>query len=91
MFTDRNGMTLYVSNTIPKEGAIANLENAEMWVPHLSSDDDGLAEGWTRLKRSDGTNQLAYLDRPTYLFHGDRGKGDIKGDGLEGRWQVLQG
>jgi predicted lipoprotein with Yx(FWY)xxD motif len=91
MFTDRNGMTLYVSNSIPAEGATVNLDSIEMWIPYLSSDDDALAEGWTRLKRSDGRMQLAYLGNPTYLFHGDRTKGDMRGAGLDGRWHVLQG
>ena len=87
MFTDKNGMTLYVSS-LDKEGS-SPVEPGEMWAPHMAKTEDQLSEGWTHVQRADGSVQLAYLGKLTYLFQGDRGKGDMRGEGLDGIWHVI--
>ncbi len=89
MFTDKNGMTLYVSALYNVGTAHNEADIEQMWSPNLGAKGDHLSKGWTHVKRADGTMQLAYLGKLTYLFQGDRGKGDIRGDGLDGTWHVL--
>lgn len=91
MFTDGHGMTLYVYDL-----DLAGVSNcygdcAEKWTAHVYSENDVLTEGWTLVKRTNGTMQLAYLGKPTYLFAGDKNKGDVHGDGLDGVWHILKG
>ena len=56
-----------------------------------SKEGDALTEGWTMAKRTDGTMQLAFDGKPTYLFEGDAKKGDITGDGVGGVWHIIKG
>lgn len=87
MFTDKNGMTLYVS-AFDNAGS-SSPELGEMWLPHMGKTEDQLSEGWSHVERADGTVQLAYLGKLTYLFKGDKSKGDIRGEGLDGVWNVI--
>jgi predicted lipoprotein with Yx(FWY)xxD motif len=90
MFTDKNGMTIYVCD-LDHAGASNCYEDcAEKWHAHTAKDGDLLTEGWTLVKRTDGTMQLAYCGKPTYLFRGDKSKGDMHGDGLDGVWHILK-
>jgi predicted lipoprotein with Yx(FWY)xxD motif len=91
MFTDGNGMTLYVCD-LDVAGTSDCYDNcAEKWTAYLFKENDVLMEGWTLAKRKEGTMQLLYLGNPTYLFTGDKSKGDMHGDGLDGVWHVLKG
>ncbi len=90
MYTDKNGMTVYTSDLDNTQAPAKDLEGSELWAPHLGKEDEVLKHGWTHVKRADGTLHLAYLGKLTYLFRGDRGKGDMKGDGLNGSWHVLK-
>ena len=91
MFTDGNGMTLYVCD-LDNAGTSNCYDNcAEKWTAYLFKENDVLTEGWTVAKRREGTMQLLYLGNPTYLFTGDKSKGDMHGDGLDGVWHILKG
>ena len=91
MFTDGHGMTLYVYDLDHPGMSNSNHEGSEKWTPHVYEGDDALTEGWTLVKRTNGTMQLAYFGKPTYLFAGDKNKGDMHGDGLDGVWHILKG
>ena len=91
MFTDGNGMTLYSCDLDGAGTSNCYDDCADKWPAHLYKENDVLAEGWTLVKRTEGSMQLAYLGRPTYLFTGDKSKGDMHGDGLDGAWHILKG
>jgi predicted lipoprotein with Yx(FWY)xxD motif len=40
------------------------------------------------LNRADGVRQWAWRGKPLYLYSGDTEPGDVKGDGLEKKWQA---
>ena len=91
MFTDGHGMTLYVYDLDHPGISNCYRDCAEKWIANVYNEHDVLTEGWTLVKRNDGTMQLAYFGRPTYLFTGDKNKGDMHGDGLDGVWHILKG
>ena len=41
------------------------------------------------IKRVRGVEQVTYAGFPLYLYSGDRKPGDIKGEGFESKWYVL--
>lgn len=89
MLTNKDGMTLYVFDK-DKAGVSSCYDDcAVKWPPNLGKEGDALADGWTLVKRTDGTMQLALDGKPTYLFQGDAKKGDMAGDGLGGVWHII--
>ena len=91
MFTGENGMTLYVGDLDHIGTSTCYGNCADKWPAHLHEENDVLAEGWTLVKRTEGSMQLAYLGKLTYLFTGDKSKGDMHGDGVDGVWHLLKG
>jgi predicted lipoprotein with Yx(FWY)xxD motif len=63
---------------------------AKNWPPAASA--PGLDSGKiTKIKRADGSSQVALDGRPLYRFIGDKNPGDAKGDGLNafgGLWKT---
>jgi predicted lipoprotein with Yx(FWY)xxD motif len=58
------------------------------WPPALLDAGAKLGKNYTLIKRNDGTWQIAYKNKPLYLFKGDKRIGDINGDGLGGVWRL---
>ena len=42
-----------------------------------------------RSTRQDGSQQITYNGHPLYLYIGDAGLGDTRGDGLGGIWHII--
>ena len=90
MVTAKNGMTLYVFDK-DKGGVSACYDDcAKMWPAYMGKAEDALTEGWTLVKRTDGTMQWAYDGKPVYFFAKDTKKGDATGDGLGDVWHVIK-
>ena len=89
MVTAKNGMTLYIFDK-DKGGVSACYDDcAKKWPPYLGKADDAMTEGWTLVKRTDGTMQWAYDGKPVYFFAKDTKAGDATGDGLGDVWHVI--
>lgn len=72
-------------------GDAAGLSNcydscAETWPPALLPAGSELGENYSLIARADGSMQIAYKDRPLYLFSGDKSIGDTNGDGVGDVW-----
>jgi predicted lipoprotein with Yx(FWY)xxD motif len=89
MVTAENGMTLYTFDK-DKDGVSAcNDACAVKWPPYIAKADAKMTEGWTMVKRTDGTMQWAYDGKPVYMFEGDKAKGDKAGEGMGGVWHII--
>ena len=89
MLTAKNGMTIY---SFDKDvGGVPSCYDAcaAMWPAYVGKADDALTEGWTLVKRTDGTMQWAYDGKPMYFFANDKNVGDKAGDGMGGKWHVI--
>ena len=93
MLTDKEGMTLYIFDK-DKDGISSSYDKcAVMWPPYLGKEVDEIdemMEGWTLVKRTDGTMQWAYNGKPLYYFKDDKKQGDMTGDGKGGVWHVAE-
>ena len=91
MLTNKDGMTLYVFDKDTAGVSSCYDDCAVKWPANVGKEGDALTEGWTLAKRTDGTMQLAFEGKPTYLFQGDVKKGDMAGDGVGGVWHIING
>ena len=89
MVTAKSGMTIYVFDKDTGGVSACYDACAAMWPPYLGKADDKLEEGWTLVKRTDGTLQWAYDGKPTYFFAPDKAKGDKLGDGKGNVWHII--
>jgi predicted lipoprotein with Yx(FWY)xxD motif len=90
MLTAEDGMTLYTFDK-DKDGASSCYDDcAVKWPPYMAKADAKMTEGWTMVKRTDGSMQWAYDGKPVYMFQGDKAKGDMAGDGMGGAWHVIK-
>jgi predicted lipoprotein with Yx(FWY)xxD motif len=89
MLTASNGMTLYTFDK-DKDGQSACYDAcATAWPPYIAGAGEKMGEGWTTVKRKDGTEQWVYDGKPVYFFKDDMAKGDMKGDGFKGVWHII--
>ena len=94
--TDSKGITLYVSGDDKKLQSSCNDECAKTWLPFmydskdLASSTDKLGKRLNVIKRSDGSSQYAYGEKPLYYYSGDKNPGDMNGNGLnDGKWSIV--
>lgn len=90
MVTDSKGMTLYTFDKDTGGQPSCYDDCATKWSPYLGKEGDAKTEGWTLVKRTDGTMQWAYDGKPVYFFKGDAKSGDMAGDGMGGVWHVIK-
>jgi len=90
-----SGKTLYVF-TADSGGASACYDKcAAAWPPLLSDGSaptlgTGLdAEDFATIDRTDGTKQVTFYGMPLYFFAADAAAGDVKGQGLNDKWFVV--
>jgi predicted lipoprotein with Yx(FWY)xxD motif len=90
VLTNQNGLTLY---TYDSDGnGVSNCTGlcAAAWPPVLAQPDSAPTGHLTIITRPDGTKQWAQDGKPLYLFSQDHKPGDIRGDGLDGTWQLAR-
>ncbi|MDG9717183.1 SCO0930 family lipoprotein [Streptomyces sp. DH24] len=95
VMTDGVGLTLYRFDQDTAQPPVSNCEGdcAETWPP-VPADDAGAGEGIDKallgeITRSDGSKQLTVGGRPAYRYVKDVNAGDVKGQGVGGKWFAL--
>ncbi len=90
VLTDENGMTLYILVRDEPGKSNCNGKCADAWPPLMVDASATPAENFSIITRDDGSNQLAYKDRPLYLFVRDEKPGDTTGEGRGYAWFVAR-
>ncbi len=90
VLTDENGMTLYILVRDEPGKSNCNGKCADAWPPLMADESATPAENFSILTRDDGSNQLAYKDKPLYLFSRDEKPGDTTGEGRGYAWFVAR-
>ncbi len=62
---------------------------ANAWPAILVQASDKVTAPFAASKRTDGTLQLTYQNRPIYTYAGDANPGETNGDGLGGVWHLI--
>lgn len=93
--TDNLGLTLYRFDQDTAEPPATNCEDdcAKTWPP-VPADDASAGEGIDKallgeVARADGTKQLTIGGWPAYRYVKDVNAGDVKGQGVGGKWFAL--
>ena len=95
--TGKDGMTLYLfkNDTVNSGKSTCNADCAATWPPYLVDEldevkpDSGITGKLALITRDDGKKQLSYKGWPLYYFSGDKKAGDTAGQGLFGKWFVV--
>ena len=90
VYTDASGMTLYTFGKDKPGQSTCYDKCAVNWPPFIA-EDGALEEGaWTLVDRKDGSRMWAYDGKPLYTFAKDENPGDVKGEGVGGRWHTVK-
>lgn len=94
--TDSEGMTLYTFADDKKLQSTCYGECAKLWLPFKwdttqkwETLEDAQAKKMNALKRTDGTYQTAYGEKPLYFYIADKKPGDVNGNGIDGKWSIV--
>lgn len=87
--TAQNGMTIYVFEKDVGGKPSCYADCAKMWPAYLAKAGEKMGEGWSVVKRTDGSSQWAYDGKPVYFYAPDKKKGDKMGDGMGGVWHII--
>lgn len=87
---DASKMTLYTFDKDKRNVSNCYGDCAAKWPPVLVEDAMMLAKGYSAIKRTDGSMQLAYKGQPLYLWFKDEKPGDMTGDGVKGVWHIAR-
>lgn len=94
ILVDGDGRTLYLFT--PDTGGTSTCYDdcATSWPPLLADGAPATGDGVDAAllgstSRTDGTTQVTYNGWPLYFFAGDTGPGETNGQGLGGKWYVL--
>ncbi len=90
VLTDAFGMTLYILVRDEPGKSNCNGKCADAWPPLMVDEYATTAENFSIITRDDGSNQLAYKDKPLYLFVRDEKPGDTTGEGRGYAWFVAR-
>lgn len=84
-----NGMTLYTfDRDVAGSGKSAcNGPCATNWPPLTAATAPG-GDGYSLVRRDDGTQQVAYKGKPLYYWSKDAKPGDKTGDGVNNVWHA---
>ena len=88
-FTDDNGQSLYTFDRDSAGHSACDGACATNWPPVTASQDAHRIGDWTPVKRTDGSLQWAYKDKPVYTFSGDKTSGQTNGEGAGSVWHLL--
>lgn len=89
ILADRHELTAYVFDVDAADSSNCYNGCAKTWPPILLKDGETTAAPFGETKRKDGTRQITFQHRPIYLFVGDQGPRETKGDGLNGVWHII--
>ena len=83
-------MSLYTYDNDKKGVSTCYGTCAKNWMPAVLDKGTPLGEGYTLIKRKDGTMQAAFRGQPLYLSSEDWNVGDMNGDGIDGVWHLAR-
>ena len=94
VLVDGAGKTLYVFTADSGGKSVCSGDCAASWPPLLGDAPPTLgagldAEDFTTVTRDDGAMQIAFYGMPLYYFGADAAAGDVKGQGLNDKWYVV--
>jgi len=96
ILTDAQGRTLYAfSEDPPNVSTCQNAPCPQTWPPLTIEGGtpvagEGVPGALGVIERQDGSQQVTYDGRPLHYFVNDAGPGDANGQGVGGRWFVVQ-
>ena len=82
------GMTVYTFDKDSAGSSACNGPCSENWPAVAPS--ANVAAPYSVITREDGSKQLAYKDKPLYLFKKDTKPGDRNGDNFKDIWHVVK-
>ena len=88
VFTDAQGMTLYIFDKDTAGKSNCNGECAVKWPPLMAAADAKDEGEFTIVTRDDGTKMWAHEGMPLYYWYEDTKAGDTSGDGVGGVWHL---
>ena len=88
VFTDANGMTLYIFDKDVAGKSNCNGDCAVKWPPLMAAADAKDDGEFTVVTRDDGTKMWAHEGMPLYYWYEDTKAGDTSGDGVGGVWHL---
>jgi predicted lipoprotein with Yx(FWY)xxD motif len=88
VFTDAQGMTLYIFDKDTAGKSNCNGECAVKWPPLMAAADAQDEGEFTVVTRDDGAKMWAHEGMPLYYWYEDTKAGDISGDGVGGVWHL---
>lgn len=94
ILVDNDGYTLYTF-TDDEDGFSTCYDTCEEnWPPLLIGDTISIPHGLPgemgAVMRTDNTTQVTYNGMPLYTYAGDDEPGDVNGEGLNGKWYVVE-
>jgi predicted lipoprotein with Yx(FWY)xxD motif len=94
VLVDGEGKTLYIFTPDSGGKSVCNGDCATSWPPLAGDAPPTLGAGleaddFTTISREDGSSQIAFYGMPLYYFAGDAAAGDVKGQGLNDKWYVV--
>jgi predicted lipoprotein with Yx(FWY)xxD motif len=90
MFTNVNGMTLYVYDPDTAGKSACNGPCATNWPPLAAAADAAPVGKFSIVTRDDGSTQWAYDGKALYAWKNDSKPGDTTGDGIGGKWHIAK-
>jgi predicted lipoprotein with Yx(FWY)xxD motif len=85
-----DGATLYMHEGETDTGAHRCTEAcARQWKPAAAPVVANPVGDWSVVMRPDGIAQWAFRHHPLYAFAGDAAPGDMRGDGVDGKWHAM--
>ena len=96
ILVDGTGRTLYLFTADSPAATACAADCLANWPPLPASAAPTLgpgldAEDFTTVTAADGTEQVSFYGHPLYFFAGDAAPGDINGQGVGGKWYVVDG
>jgi predicted lipoprotein with Yx(FWY)xxD motif len=92
IIVDGNGRTLYFYSPDTPGKSVCEGSCLAHWPPADGKPSPGTGVNAGKIgtvTRSDGTTQASYGNLPLYYYTGDNGPGETKGQGFDGKWNVV--
>jgi predicted lipoprotein with Yx(FWY)xxD motif len=93
VLVDKQGFTLYVHKTDPKNKSVCTGSCSALWPPlTVTSMSEKISSmpGFGVIHRTGGVLQVTYKGHPLYTYKGDTAPGQANGEGFGGIWYVVK-
>jgi len=90
VLVDARGMTLYTYDKDSQGKTACTGLCPIAWPPAKAGKSAQPSDGFTVIKRPDGSRQWAHNGSPLYAFIEDDRPGDVDGNGVDGVWHVAR-